>query len=75
MVLRRPLLPTAVLVGVALAGTPSLNHNTVGVVYMLVTSSTWPTRKLREAVSPASYPVLLSGIGKPPVMALSFSMI
>ena len=61
--------------GVAPAGVPSFNHNTtVGALYMVVLSSTWPITKLREATSPTSYPVLLSG-GVPLVMAASLVMI
>ena len=67
MVLRRPLLPTRVLVGVALVGVPFFNHNTVGAGYMVMLSSTWPATKLREAMSPIAYPVLLSG-GVPRVL-------
>ena len=74
MVLRRPLLPTGVLVGVALVRVPSFNHNTVGAVYMVMLSSTWPITKLREAMSPTVYPVLLSG-GMPLVIAASLVMI
>ena len=56
VVFRLPTVVPARLVGVVLAGIPSFNHTTVGVVVLMVLAFTWPTIYLIVTLSPFRYP-------------------